>query len=201
MRISDWSSDVCSSDLILGLSSGSGSPSFTIGVGDGSGADIVIASANGAIDAAALSAGDDILLDAANVTLAAATDPGGNAVPTLSAGGDVVVNSAAGIAGGGVRALGNVVLTGTTGIDVQEVDVLGATSLDSSDGNIRIGNLLAAGPIDASAAAIRIENGGDLVFASLNAHAGDAYVRTNGDLSLATRSEENTTELQSLMRT
>src|SRR3546814_3395092 len=82
---------------ILGLSSGSGSPSFTIGVGDGSGADIVIASANGAIDAAALSAGDDILLDAANVTLAAATDPGGNAAPTLSAGGDVVVNSAAGI--------------------------------------------------------------------------------------------------------
>src|SRR3546814_4145569 len=75
MRISDWSSDVCSSDL---------------------------------------SAGDDILLDAANVTLAAATDPGGNAVPTLSAGGDVVVNSAAGIAGGGVRALGNVVLTGPT---------------------------------------------------------------------------------------
>src|SRR3546814_5970333 len=96
----------------------------------------------------------------------------------------------------GVRALGNVVLTGTTGIDVQEVDVLGATSLDSSDGNIRIGNLLAAGPIDASAEAIRIENGGNLVFASLNANAGDAYVRTNGDL----RSEEHTSELQSLMR-
>src|SRR3546814_15831946 len=85
----------------------------------------------------------------------------------------------------GVRALGNVVLTGTTGIDVQEVDVLGATSLDSSDGNIRIGNLLAAGPIDASAEAIRIANGGNLVFASLHANAGAAYVRPNGDLSLA----------------
>src|SRR3546814_13963354 len=86
----------------------------------------------------------------------------------------------------GVRALGNVVLTGTTGIDVQEVDVLGATSLDSSDGNIRIGNLLAAGPLDASAEAIRIEHGGNLVFSSPNANAGAAYVRPKGDLSLPT---------------
>ena len=253
---------------VLDFASGSGSPIFTIGVGDGGGADIAIASANGAIDAAALSAGDDIVLNAANdiavngattlglgttggdssvrtqggattlagidafsdvivdaaglanlsgvvaagrnatinaedVTLAALTDPGGNAVPTLSADGDVVVNSAAGIAGGGVRALGNAVLTaneaigltsiegqdvaltGTTGIDVEAANILGAASLNSSDGDIRIGSLLAAGPIDASADAIRIEGGGNLAFAALTTDAGDAYVRAEGDLSVA----------------
>ncbi|HET6524064.1 hypothetical protein [Sphingopyxis sp.] len=253
---------------ILEFSSGSGSPIFTIGVGDGSGADIVMTSANGAIDAATLSAGDDILLNAANgiaingattlglgttggdssirtqggattlagidafsdvivdaagltnlsgsvaagrnatinaqdVTLAALTDPGGNAVPTLSADGDVVINSATGIAGGGVRALGgaaltagnaiglttvegqNVTLTGTTGIDVEAANILGAASLNSSDGDIRIGSLLAAGAVDASADAIRIEGGGNLAFATLTTDVGDAYVRANGDLSVA----------------
>lgn len=263
---------------VLDLSSGSGSPIFTIGVGDGSGADIAITSANGAIDAAALSAGDDILLDAANeiavngattlglgttggdssirtqggattlsdidsfsdvvvdaaglanlsgvvaagrnatinaqdVTLAALTDPGGNAVPTLDADGDVVVNSAAGVAGGGVRALGdvaltadtaigvtavegqNVALTGTTGIDVQDANILGAASLDSSGGDIRIGSLLAAGPIDASADAIRIEGGGDMVFATLTTDGGDAYVRANGDLSVANGNIAGTADL------
>src|SRR3546814_13956904 len=105
---------------ILGLSSGSGSPSFTIGVGDGSGADIVIASANGAIDAAALSAGADILPDAAHVPHAAETDTRGNAAPTLSPGGGLVVNSAPDLAAGGVCALGNTVMTGTAGMALQE---------------------------------------------------------------------------------
>ncbi|WP_447953650.1 hypothetical protein [Sphingopyxis chilensis] len=267
---------------ILGVSSGSGSPIFTIGVGEGTeginGADIVMASANGAIDAAALSAGDDILLNAANgiavngattlglgttggdssirtqggattlagidsfsdvvvdaaglanltgvvtagrdtiidaqdVTLAALTDPGGNTVPTLDADGDVVVNSAAGIAGGGVRALGdvaltadtaigltsvegqNVALTGTNGIDVQQANVLGTADLDSSDGDIRIGSLLASGPINASADAIRIEGGGNLAFASLATDVGDAYVRANGDLSVADGNIAGTADL------
>ncbi|QCB55567.1 hypothetical protein E5675_14780 [Sphingopyxis sp. PAMC25046] len=118
-------------------------------------------------------------------------------------GADIVMSSTAGIAGGGVRALGdvtltasnaigltsvqgqNVALTGATGIDVDAANVLGATSLNSSDGDIRIGSLLAAGPIDASADAIRIEGGGDLAFASLNTDVGDAYVRATGDLSIA----------------
>ncbi len=55
---------------ILDFSAASGSPTFTIGTGEGSqginGADMVMASTAGAIDAAALSAGDDILLNAAN---------------------------------------------------------------------------------------------------------------------------------------
>jgi hypothetical protein len=131
----------------------------------------------------------------------------GSPVFTISvgdgSGADIVMSSTAGIAGGGVRALGdvtltagnaigltsvegqNVTLTGATGIDVQEANVLGATSLNSSDGDIRIGSLLAAGPIDASADAIRIEGGGDLAFASLTTDVGDAYVRASGDLSVA----------------
>ncbi len=51
---------------VLDFSMASGSPTFTIVTGDGTGADIVMTSANGAIDAATLSAGDDILLNAAN---------------------------------------------------------------------------------------------------------------------------------------
>jgi hypothetical protein len=170
---------------MLGLSSGSGSPIFTIGVGDGGGADIAFTSTSGTIDAAALSAADDISLDAANVTLAALAGSAGSAIRALDAGGDVVVNSAAAIAGGGIRALGDVALTGATGIDVEEIAALGATSLDSSDGDIRIGNLLASGPITASADAIRVEGGGDLAFTTLTTDVGDAYVRTSGDLSLA----------------
>lgn len=54
---------------ILGYSVGSSGGIFTIGVGEGTsgtdGADLVMASSTGAIDAAALSAGDDILLNAA----------------------------------------------------------------------------------------------------------------------------------------
>ncbi|HWV59374.1 MAG TPA: hypothetical protein VN034_01880, partial [Sphingopyxis sp.] len=105
--------------------------------------------------------------------------------------------------GGGVRALGdaaltagtaigltsvegqNVTLTGTTGIDVEAANILGAANLNSGDGDIRIGSLLAAGPIDASADAIRIEGGGNLAFATLNTDVGDAYIRANGDLSVA----------------
>lgn len=257
---------------ILDFSMASGSPTFTIGSGEGSqgidGADIVMASSAGAIDAATLSAGDDILLSAANsmavngattlglgtiggdssirtqggattlaglgafsdviveaagianlsgpvaagrnatinaqdVTLAALPATGGAATPTLSADGDVVVNSSADITGGGIRALGNatmtaanaidigsiegqdVTLTAAAGIAVDAASVLGTTSLDSSDGNIGIGSLLASNLINASANSIRIESGGDMHFATLTTDVGDAYVRGGGDFSVA----------------
>ena len=165
--------------------------------------DIVIDAAGLASLSGSVAAGRDVTINAEDVTLAALTDPGGNAVPTLSADGNVVINSAAGIAGGGIRALGDAVLTaanaiaitsiegngvtltGATGIDVEQANVLGAADFDSSDGAIRIGSLLAAGPIDASADAIRIEGGGNLAFATLTADIGDAFVRANGDLSIA----------------
>ena len=99
---------------ILDFSSDSGSPIFTIGVGEGSegvnGADIVMASANGAIDAAGLSAGDDILLNAANgiavngaTTLGLGTTGGDSSIRTqggattlagIDAFSDVVVDAA-----------------------------------------------------------------------------------------------------------
>lgn len=263
---------------VLGFSNTSGSPIFTITAQAADGADIVLQSANGAIDAAALTAGDDISLTAANsiavggastlglgttggdsslsaqggattladvasfsdvavnatgtasltgpvnagrdiaitaadVTIAALTDPGGNAVPTLGADGNLVIDSAAGITGGGVRALGNttltaaaaidvtsvegqdVTLTGGAGIDIDEAYALGATVLDSSDGNIRIGALFASGPIDASANAIRIEGGGDMAFQTLAADVGDAFVRASGDLSLASGTVAGTADL------
>lgn len=267
---------------ILGYSVGSSGGVFTIGVGEGTsstdGADIVMASSTGAIDAAALSAGDDILLNAVNsiavngattlglgttggdssirtqggattlagltafsdvivdaagianltgavaagrnaiinaqdVTLATLTDVG-SAIPTLRADGDVVANSAAGIGGGGVRALGNatltagtaigiasiegqdVTLTGATGVAVNQANVLGTTSLDSSDGNIQLGSLVAAGLIDANANAIRIEGGGNMHFATLTADVGDAYVRGGGDFSVATANVAGTADLR-----
>ncbi|BBB11030.1 beta strand repeat-containing protein [Sphingopyxis sp. FD7] len=263
---------------VLGFTTASGSPTFTITAQTADGADIALQSTAGAIDAAALSAGDDILLTAANsiavggastlglgttggdsslrtqggattlsdvasfndivvdstaattltgpvnagrdvaitatgVTIAALTDSGGNAVPTLTADGNLVIDSAAGITGGGVRALGNatltaattidiisvegqdVALTGTAGVDVDQAYALGATSLDSSGGNIRIGALFASGPIDASADAIRIESGGDMAFQTLATDVGDAFVRANGDLSLGSGSVAGTADL------
>lgn len=159
--------------------------------------------APGNIDAANVSATGD----GADTHILSFSSGSGSPIFTIGvgdgSGADIVMSSTAGIAGGGVRALGdvtltagnaigltsvegqNVALTGATGIDVQEANVLGATSLNSSDGDIRIGSLLAAGPIDASADAIRIEGGGNLAFATLTTDAGDAYVRANGDLSVA----------------
>jgi hypothetical protein len=268
---------------ILDFSTTSGSPTFTIGTGEGSqginGADIVMASTAGAIGAATLSAGDDILLNAANsiavngattlglgttggdssirtqggattlaglgafsdvvvdaagiasltgavaagrnatitaqgVTLAALTSPGGSALPTLSADGDVVVNSSAGISGGGVRALGNATLTATTaigiaavegqnvaltganGIDVNTVTALGTTSLDSGNGNVRVGALAASGAINASANAIRIEGGSGMNFAALTTDVGDAYVRGTGNLTVGNASVAGAADLR-----
>ncbi|MCM3419235.1 beta strand repeat-containing protein [Sphingopyxis alaskensis] len=263
---------------ILDFSSASGSPGFAITPQAADGADIVMQSAAGAIDAAALTAGDDILLTAANeiavggastlglgvtggdsslrtqggattladvasfddvvvdsagpatltasvnagrdiaitadnVTIAALTDPGGNPAPTLTADGNLVIASTAGIAGGGVRALGNaslnaagaidltvvegqnVALTGAAGIDADQVYALGATSLASSNGAIRIGALFASGPIDASADAIRIEGGDAMDFATLVTDVGDAFVRSSGDLSLGNGSVAGTADL------
>ena len=267
---------------ILDFSAASGSPTFTIGTGEGSqgidGADIVMASSAGAIDAATLSAGDDILLNAANsiavigattlglgttggdssirtqggattlagldsfsdvvvdaaglanltgvvaagrnatltaqdVTLAALTDNGGTTIATLSADGDVVVNSAAGIDGGGVRARGNATLTAANAIDISSIEgqdvaltavdgiavddayVLGTTNLDSSDGAIQIGSLVASDLINASANAIRIEGGGNMHFATLTTDVGDAYVRGGGDFSVAEGNVAGTADL------
>ena len=277
-----WTTGAGADTHILDFSMASGSPTFTIGTGEGSqgidGADIVMASTAGAIDAAALSAGDDILLNAANsiavngattlglgttggdssirtqgggatlagldsfsdvvvdaaglanltgvvaagrnatitaqdVTLAALTDTGGAAIPTLSADGDVLVNSAASINGGGVRALGNatltaanaiditsiegqdVSLTAATGIAVDAASVLGTTNLDSSDGAIQIGSLVASDLINASANAIRIEGGGNMHFATLTTDVGDAYVRGGGDFSVAEGNVVGTADL------
>ncbi|MBO9694822.1 MAG: hypothetical protein J7499_01360 [Sphingopyxis sp.] len=254
---------------ILGYSVGSSGGIFTIGVGEGTsgtdGADLVMASSTGAIGAAALSAGDDILLGAAGsiglngattlglgttggdssirtqggattlagldafsdvivnaaglanltgtvaagrdatinaqgVALVTLTNPGGFAPPTLSADGNVVVDSSAGITGGGLRAGGDMALTagaaiavteitgnslalsGTAGIAADRVrsngfDFDDTISLSSSNGDIRIGDLSASAPIDASANAIRIESGGSLRFTTLTTDVGDAYVR------------------------
>lgn len=268
---------------ILDFSTASGSPTFTIGTGEGTqginGADIVMASTAGAIDATALSAGDDILLNAAgsiavngattlglgttggdssirtqggattlsgldafsdvvvdaaglanltglvaadrdiminaqDVRLATLTGTDGAATPTVQAGGNVVVNSSAGIAGGGVRASGDVALTaataigltavegqnialiGASGIDVNAVTALGTTLIDSADGNIRIGALAATGAIDASAQAIRIESGSGMNFAALTTDAGDAYVRSTGNLSVANANVAGTADLR-----
>ncbi len=268
---------------ILDFSMASGSPTFTIGMGEGTegtnGADIIMASTTGAINAAALSAGDDILLNAANsiavdgattlglgttdgdssirtqggattlagvdsfsdvvvdaaglanlaggvaagrnatinaqdVMIAVRAATGGDPIPTLGADGDVVINSAAGIDGGGIRALGNatltagteiditsiegqdVTLTGAAGITVDQANVLGTTTLDSSDGNLLLGALVASGPINASANAIRIEGGGDMHFTTLTTDVGDAYVRGGGDFSLANGNVAGTADLR-----
>ncbi|KQZ73158.1 hypothetical protein ASE06_12095 [Sphingopyxis sp. Root214] len=205
----------------------------TLGLGT-TGGDSSIRTQGGATTLAGLDAFSDVIVDAAGianltgtvaagrnatitaqgVALAALTDTGGTAIPTLRADGDVVVNSSAGIAGGGVRALGDatlnavtaigitsiegqdVTLTGATGVAVNEAYVLGTTNLDSSDGNIELGSLVASGLINASANAIRIEGGGNMHFATLTTDVGDAYVRGNGDFSVAAGSVAGTADLR-----
>ena len=175
--------------------------------------DVVVDAAGIANLTGTVAAGRNATITAQGVTLAALTNPGGSAIPTLSADGDVVVNSSAGISGGGVRALGNatltagtaigitsiegqdVTLTGATGVAANQANVLGTTSLDSSDGNIQLGSLIAGGTINASANAIRIEGGGDLHFATLTTDVGDAYVRGGGDFSVATGTVAGTADL------
>lgn len=160
-----------------------------------------------------VAAGRNAAIDAGSVSFAVLTDSGGAAIPTLRAGGDVVVNSAAGITGGGVRALGDAVLTagtaigiasvegqdvtltGAAGITVDAASVLGTTTLDSSDGDIRLASLVASGPINASANAIRIESGGNMHFATLTTDIGDAYVRGGGDFSVASGTVAGTADL------
>ena len=175
--------------------------------------DVVVNAAGLANLAGPVNAGRDIAITAADVTIAALTDPGGNALATIGADGNVVIDSSAGISGGGIRALADTTLTATTAIDVTSVEsqnvtltgatgiaadqliALGATSLDSDGGNIEIASLVASGPIDASADAIRIEGGGDMAFQTLTTDVGDAFVRASGDLSLASGSVAGTADL------
>lgn len=240
----------------------SGSPTFTIGTGEGSdginGADIVMASTAGAIDAATLSGGDDILLNAANsialngattlglgttggdssirtqggattlanlasfddiivgstatanfatpstagrnvivnadaVTLAPLTEPNGSPINTLEAAGDITINAVNAIAGGsligdGVTLTagtaidvddvngGTVALDGATGVTAARIFAVNTTDITSADGNIQIGSLSSNGQITASANAIRIDNGGNMIFTSLVTDVGDAVV-------------------------
>ena len=160
-----------------------------------------------------VAAGRNATITAQDVTLAALTDTGGIAVPTLSADGNVVVNSAASINGGGVRALGDATLTAANTIDIASIEaqdvsltaaagiavdaayVLGTTNLDSSDGNIQIGSLVASNLINASANAIRIEGGGNMHFATLTTDVGNAYVRGGGDFSVAEGNVAGTADL------
>ena len=175
--------------------------------------DVVIDAAGLANLTGVVAAGRNATITAQDVTLAALTDTGGTAVPTLSADGNVVVNSAASINGGGVRALGNATLTAANAIDIGSIEgqdvtltaaagiavdaayVLGTTNLDSSDGNIQIGSLVASDLINASANSIRIEGGGNMHFATLTTDVGDAYVRGGGDFSVAQGNVVGTADL------
>ncbi|HWW58243.1 MAG TPA: hypothetical protein VN047_15225 [Sphingopyxis sp.] len=175
--------------------------------------DIAVEAAGLANLTGTVAAGRNATINAQNVTLAALTGSGGNAVPALSADGTVTVNSSAGITGGGIRALGdatltagtaidvtgvegnNVALAGTTGVAADAVNALGTISLDSSDGDIRLGSLFASGTISASADAIRIEGGGDMQFTTLTTEVGDAYIRSSGDFSVAAGNIAGTADL------
>jgi hypothetical protein len=262
---------------------------FTIMQGEGTsainGADIVMASAAGSIDATTLSAGDDILLGAANniavngattlglgatggdssirtqggattlagldafsdiaiqaaglanltgtvaagrnatidaqgVTLVTLADPGGFAPKTLSADGNIVVNSSAGITGGAISAGGDLTLTAGAAIAVTEITgdtiaLTGATgitanrvvsngfdfddivSLNSSDGDIRIGDLSALALVDASANAIHIESVAPLRIATLTTDVGDAYVHAGSGFTLANGNIAGTADFES----
>ena len=175
--------------------------------------DVVVDAAGLANLTGVVAAGRNATIAAQDVTLAALTDTGGTAIPTLSADGNVVVNSAASINGGGVRALGNATLTAANAIDITSIEgkdvtltaaagiavdaayVLGTTNLDSSDGNIQLGSLVASDLINASANAIRIEGGGNMHFATLTTDVGDAYVRGGGDFSVANGNVAGTADL------
>lgn len=176
--------------------------------------DVVVDAAGLANLTGPVAADRDVIINAQDVRLATLTGTGGAAAPTVQAGGNIVVNSSAGISGGGVRASGDVALTaataigltavegqnialiGASGIDVNAVTALGTTLIDSADGNVRIGALAATGAIDASAQAIRIESGSGMNFAALTTDAGDAYVRSTGNLSVANANVAGTADLR-----
>lgn len=174
--------------------------------------DVIVDAAGAANLDGPVAAGRDVTINAASVTLATLSNPGG-AIDTLTADRDIVINSAGGITGGGTQAFGavslqagaaidvtsvggaSVTLSGDTGITADQVSSSGETSLDSIDGNILIGSLVSSGTIAASANAIRIEGGGTQHFTTLTTDVGDAYVRGNGDFSVASGNVAGTADL------
>ncbi|PQM26784.1 hypothetical protein CVO77_17495 [Sphingopyxis lindanitolerans] len=163
--------------------------------------DVIVASTGAANVTGPVQAGRHIAIDAASVQLADLTTPGGNVLQTLTADGDITITSAAGIDGGsmlgqgnvslsadgaidvtGVASGGDMTLSGATGIAADGVQSGGTTILASSDGLINLASLVSVGSIDASGDSLFIGDGGDLTFANLTTDAGDAAVRTRGEL-------------------
>ena len=197
--------------FLINYTAGSG---FTIGQGEGTssvdGSDINITSSAASIDAANLSAGDDILLSAAT-TLALdggttlglgitggdssiRTQAGDTVLTNLDAFDDIVATSAGAISGDAIAAGRNLALTAVDAIDFGAITVGGTTTLTSSGGAVGVDALNAAGPITASGDSIDIR-GGAMQFASLTANVGNALIRSTGNLSIASGSVAGSADL------
>lgn len=163
------------------------------------------ANASGLMSASGpLRAGGNIALTAANADLAALATPAGDRIDTLNAGGNVTIAVTGVVTGGVVRAGGNVGITAgstanlvevaaTTGnisvsaVDGMQIDEMrsgGTTGLASTNGDIVVNLLDSGGTVTASGRAVRIVGQNNLTFANLAATAGDATVRTGGNLAV-----------------
>ncbi|WP_227340310.1 beta strand repeat-containing protein [Sphingopyxis sp. P8] len=177
---------------------------FTIGMGGGSssldGSDIVLASATGAVDAAGLSAGDDILISAATTiavdgatTLGTGLNGGDSSIRTTGAAttlanidafSDVAVDSTDSVdMTGPVGAGRNIAITAAGPITGGSVAATGDVLLASSDGAIAIDGLSAGGTVDASGLSAAIAGSGALTFSNLVTDVGDATVQA-GSLTI-----------------
>lgn len=149
------------------------SSGFAIVTAAADGADILLTSTGGAIGGGSVSAAGDLTGSAATGIAGGAFAAAGNL--TLTAGTAIGLTSAAG---------GTVALTGATGVTAGSVTSGGATTLISGGGAVTIDMLSSAGNVVASADAVRVADGGDLIFSSLIADTGDAVVHTSGDLTV-----------------
>ncbi len=155
--------------------------------------DIIVDSTATANFAAPATAGRNVVVNADTVTLAALTEAGGSPINTIDATGDITIDAANAITGGsligdGVALTagttidvgdingGTVALDGATGVTADRIFSVNTTDLASTDGNIQIGSLASSGEISANANAIRIDNGGNMIFTSLVTDVGDAVV-------------------------
>jgi filamentous hemagglutinin family protein len=83
------------------------------------------------------------------------------------------------------------------GIDILSLQSGGTTTLQASNGNIWIGNLLSSGLVSALAGSISIRSDGALRFADSSASQGAFFVQADGDLDFAAISAQDAAEISS----
>src|SRR3546814_70740 len=175
MRISDWSSDVCSSDLLI---SGIGSVNKL-------GAGTVIFSADNSYTGITTIAAGVLQLGGGGTTGSIAGNVVNNAALAFNRSDEISYSGV--ISGTGIL---NQIGTGTT--------ILNGANSYAGATNVNAGTLLVDGNQSAATGLTTVASGATL--GGIGTIGGDVNVAAGGALAAGSRSEEHTSELQSLMR-